>query len=125
MKWPFPAVIPTLVVLWVHLLFLTVYPAYYYWAGTDILMHTAGGASMACIALAVWPQKSDWRRWVAMLGFVALIGIFWEWYEFFSDLLVGTFTQPGLADTMADLFFDLFGATVVFLVAYGVERTRR
>lgn len=125
MKWPFPAVIPTLLVLWVHLLFLTVYPAYYYWAGTDILMHTAGGAAIGCVALAVWPERGGWRRWVAMLGFVALIGIFWEWYEFLSDQLVGTFTQPGLADTMADFLFDLLGATLVFLVAYAVERKSR
>lgn len=125
MKWPFPAVIPTLIVLWVHLIFMTVYPAYYYWNGTDVLMHTAGGAAMACIAWSIWPQKTDWRRFLAMLGFVALIGIFWEWYEFLSDQLVGTLTQPGLADTMADFLCDLLGASAVLIGIYVVERSKR
>ena len=59
---------------------------------------------------------------VITLGFVALIGVFWEFFEFGYDVLISSkgylgVAQQGTADTMSDLFFDLIGG-LVFLIVY-------
>lgn len=56
----------------------------------------------------------------AILAFVALIGVFWEFFEFISDFLIkskhsGLF-QAGAADTLGDLFFDLVGGASLFAI---------
>lgn len=55
------------------------------------------------------------------LSFVALIGVFWEFYEFFYDVLFSTrgysgFLQLGAADMVGDLFFDLLGGLAFFVI---------
>ena len=60
---------------------------------------------------------------VLTLGFVALIGVFWEFYEFLRDfyLLTGgkiSVFQSSFADTVKDLFFDLVGGTTAFAIFY-------
>lgn len=60
------------------------------------------------------------------LSFVALGGILWEFFEFFYDLLISSrgyagFAQLGAADTVSDLFFDLFGG----LAAFAIFRSER
>ena len=85
----------------------------------DIPMHFAGGVIMTWLALALWHQfimklvfkpgcSARYQVLVQatiILGFVALIGIVWEGYEwvFVSQAMT-------LGDTLADLWFDLFGA---------------
>lgn len=59
---------------------------------------------------------------VITLGFVALIGVFWEFFEFLFDIFVSSkgyleVVQQGVADTMSDLFFDLLGG-LMFLIIY-------
>jgi uncharacterized membrane protein YjdF len=56
------------------------------------------------------------------LSFVALIGVFWEFFEFFYDMFISSrgssgFLQLGAADTLSDLFFDLLGG-LTFLIIY-------
>lgn len=88
---------------------------------------------MAVLALALWDNNVKRvelfrpNAWVneaffalCILGFVALVGIGWEWFEFCFDEFIAVrnswgLTQLGLADTMADLFFDLLGALVVIV----------
>lgn len=99
----------------------------------DIPMHFAGGFAMGLLALAIWKEAIHevrfkktvlgrlqwWFIPLFCLGFVALIGIGWEWYEFIMDQFFvgaarhaeGFAHQPGLADTMMDFFFDLVGGT--------------
>ena len=98
-------------------------------------MHFSGGAAMAYLGLAGWNfciqkvtlQKGLAPHWhtlvylVGILGFVALIGIAWEWYEYIFDVIAIEMSaglqpaQMGLGDTMADLFLDLLGALTVFI----------
>ena len=52
------------------------------------------------------------------LSFVALIGVFWEFLEFFYDVFVSSkgyygYMQLSAADTIADLFFDLVGGSAL------------
>lgn len=54
------------------------------------------------------------------------VGVLWEFFEFFMEQYVkqigGTLIlQPGLPDTLADFFFDMFGgvcAGVIFLLVW-------
>ncbi len=91
----------------------------------DVPMHFAGGVIMTWLALALWRQciiklvfkpACNARYQVLVqatiiLGFVALIGIVWEWYEwvFVSQAMT-------LGDTLADLWFDLFGAVCALAI---------
>lgn len=55
-----------------------------------------------------------------ILGFVALGGLGWEFYEFLCDKFIAQngfmeTSQISLIDTMTDLFFDLVGGFAVAL----------
>lgn len=101
----------------------------------DVLMHFLGGLAMGAIALASFDQlvktafghpanstnlASTVIKFIFILGFVALVGIGWEWLEFIVDQAVSAknlnfgLAQPGLKDTMLDFYFDLLGAFVIF-----------
>lgn len=104
------------------------------WHFYDVPMHFAGGVAMAMLALALWDAgvqtvtmrvKKTWVKcgffWLVVLGFVALVGIGWEWMEFVLDQLTAVRASLGLAqtsmlDTMSDLFFDLLGGGVVLCI---------
>lgn len=118
-------------VLFFHVLgMIALYSWYPYY---DAPMHFGGGVAMGVLALALWDNhirsvtftsKKPWARDVfftfCVLGFVALIGIGWEWFEFVFDELVVVrqqwgLAQTSLADTMGDLFLDLAGGLAVVL----------
>jgi len=52
---------------------------------------------------------------IIILGFTALVGIFWEFYELIVDKFItknnyiSLLQQGGLLDTLKDLFVDLLG----------------
>lgn len=103
------------------------------WLWFDIVMHFLGGVVAAVIAMALWDAnvksvalrtKKPLVRWAffatCIVSFGAFVGVGWEWFEFiFSQLtdIPGAwgFGQPGLGDTMADLFCDILGAFSVTL----------
>lgn len=104
----------------------------------DIPMHFAGGFAMAFLGAAVWHfliERADVHgagplaryapvlvRFMFIIGFVALVGIAWEWFEYGCDRLFPTFVeqyrtaQPNIGDTMADFFFDLLGGATAFFI---------
>jgi len=64
---------------------------------------------------------------LATLAFAAFLGVAWEFYEFGFDLWTAArgipfHAQPGLADTMSDLFFDLFGGGVLAVLYWSAVR---
>lgn len=95
----------------------------------DVYMHFSGGLAMGLIALALRASGSRtlrgstpwWMSAIFVIGFVALIGVLWEFHEFVLDLLSkdlkAAHAQASLGDTMADLFFDLLGGTVAVVGA--------
>lgn len=103
----------------------------------DIPMHVVGGA---WIAVAFWYfvcEKSSAiffrKKWIGVVvgvGIVALVGVFWEIYEFLSDVFVKhshpLLSEPGWIyfDTLKDLFDDVVGALIAFvaLVKYRWNR---
>ena len=91
----------------------------------DIPMHIAGGAWVALFFFYLFSQRSGnflpdnkLVQLIFALGFVALIGVGWEFYEYLADVFIKHNTafgcmQPGtLFDTLKDLFDDLIGGTV-------------
>lgn len=101
------------------------------WHWLDIIMHFLGGFAMGMLGLALWMAAvEDIRfkknflhklRWwlipLFVLGFVAIIGIAWEWYEFLFDIWFDDIIrQPSLGDTMADFLLDLLGGFAAVLV---------
>ncbi|RJQ31311.1 hypothetical protein C4572_02670 [Candidatus Parcubacteria bacterium] len=94
----------------------------------DALMHLLGGTLVG--AFFIWwgyfsgkldlPKNSTLFLVVFTLGGVALVGVLWEFYEFVIDKLVTkdnhiSIFQPGLVDTLQDLFLDLVGGLLVGL----------
>lgn len=105
------------------------------WHKYDMLMHFAGGAAMGLLAMALWDMlvkdvtfkiRKPWLKPLffvcCLVGFTAVIGIGWEWFEFAFDMFIlpvrgrWGIAQPSIADTMADLFLDLSGALFVALL---------
>lgn len=67
---------------------------------------------------------------ILILGFVALVGVFWELYELAVDKIITKnnyirlFQQGGLLDTLKDLLVDLLGGLAVGL-RFLYERKKR
>lgn len=103
---------------------------YFYFWWYDVMMHALGGVAMGFLAMTLWRElelrgATTWRAFILqlgfILGFVALIGIGWEWFEALADAVVlpkmgMASAQLGLTDTMLDLYFDLFGGFVAWLL---------
>lgn len=101
---------------------------YFYFWWYDVMMHALGGLAMGFLAYALWKMLAERSAdtWKALalqlgfiLGFVAIIGIGWEWAEGLIDAILlpkmgMTDAQLGLTDTMLDLYFDLFGGFVAW-----------
>ena len=106
---------------------------YWYWTYTwfDIPMHFLGGVWVAMVYFWINAKVeilnsefNKFPKWfpdlLFILSFVALVGVFWEFYEYGFDFLNGKtgMFQGSPADTMMDLLCDLLGGTTVFAIFY-------
>ncbi len=91
----------------------------------DSLTHAIGGA-MAFALSTAWarPRLRAKGAALALLGVGAALaaGALWEIGEFASDQLLGSHTQSGNLDTMADLIFDFAGGATTALAAAASRR---
>ncbi len=118
------AVLAILLVIGVHYLGMH-FDWYEAFVWFDIPMHIAGGAVIGLLAMATWgtqikkitftntasPIIVHSFKLIWVLGCVALVGIGWEWYEY----VFAGYSQASVADTLADLYFDLLGALLMFI----------
>jgi len=111
----------------------------WYWTCNwiDMPMHFLGGLWLALLFFYfINPKLSPYGRppegrqinnyeWlitlISVLGFVILVGVLWEFFEFLFDVFIASkgylaVAQQGTADTMADLFFDLLGGLVAWII---------
>jgi hypothetical protein len=92
----------------------------------DIVLHVLGGAWVALVFFYMQTRVAQgmerimpWWFFLALaLGFVMLVGVAWEWFEygfdfFFAKENFAWRAQLGLTDTMGDLFADLAGGITV------------
>jgi len=93
-----------------------------FWIITSPIFHFLGGAAMAMLFLNFFELRPELYSFknnflvilVLAVSFSALAGVLWEHFEFLLDIFFGSkgilpIAQPTLADTMADLFFDMAG----------------
>ena len=102
-----------------------IFSLYWKFPWLDNIMHFWGGGVVA-MGMIWWTfystkvsasTKNLPKFYTAMiiLGSVALVGVFWEFYELIVDRFItknnyiSLFQQGGLLDTMKDLFVDLLG----------------
>lgn len=112
----------------IAVLHFTAIVRHWYWTvrWLDIPMHYAGGVLSAMVFYWIFAEVigalSDakvpfWVLFMFMLGWVALVGVAWEFSEYLSDtFLLGKVeiierAQQSLCDTMSDLFMDVLGGT--------------
>lgn len=104
------------------------YNLYWRFLWMDIPMHFLGGVLVAVVFIWFFerfPGHIDLSRnflltIILTLGFVALIGVLWEFNEFVYDLLIssrgwGVLTSQGTSDMVGDLFFDILGGLCVVI----------
>jgi hypothetical protein len=87
----------------------------------DIPLHLFGGfvAATALIVALYAIHDSDGvdgapfvLKFVAALGFVALVSIAWEIFEFFTDTYMGTCLQVSVIETLKDMLVALAGGVM-------------
>ncbi len=105
--------------LWVLVIFhLVVFFGDFYlrYDGLDKVSHFLGGLWLAVffsylVSRLKWPDQPLFT----ILGWIALVIIFWEFHEFIADIFIKNKNfkmQINASDTMGDLFFGLLGATI-------------
>lgn len=101
------------------------YPVY---SWLDSVTHFSGGAALSYFLLDLVDSADDFIgaiprpvRMALVFACVSALAVFWEFYEFLCDHLLGTTMQFGLADTMSDLFFGMLGS-VVYLALHQLRR---
>lgn len=102
---------------------------YEIWLFFDIPMHTAGGFVMGLLGLAIHHQMVSkahnldhpLHHFLFVIGFVMLVGVAWEFYEFIFDETIAAWqgwgrAQLSLQDTMGDFYFDAVGGLLSYLI---------
>lgn len=113
------------VILGAHVFFM-IDKTYFHVRWLDIPMHFVGGVWVAATVAAFWRHHiavpGSVNRYflisfLFILGVTALVGVLWEYFEFFLD---GFFPEREFvdfenkwSDTLLDLLMDIFGAVVV------------
>lgn len=95
---------------------------YWVYPWLDIPMHALGGVTVALgyqsrFILSRYKHKLSFG-FLATVGFVMLIGVLWEVYEF----IVGPLLPGYLLDTLTDLVMDFLGGVLGYIVARAVIR---
>jgi uncharacterized membrane protein YagU involved in acid resistance len=96
-------------------------PDKFWWV--DMLLHFLGGVMVASIFFILAEKKFPLIELpvgylagvLAVVSFVVLIGVFWEFYEYLLDYFLYVH-QMELPDTLSDLFFDFLGGTLASTV---------
>jgi hypothetical protein len=87
-----------------------------WWA--DVIMHFIGGAWLAIMASTLVQAFDRELSLRGALIFTLILGIGWEAFEYFFDL-IGFSTLAECLDSLSDLCLDLLGAYLVY-VSFGL-----
>lgn len=96
----------------------------WYWTlpWLDMVMHFWGGVLAAISFYLIFPKivfgggfkENFLPNLVLVLGWTALVGVGWEWFEYYYDIFFNSgkmiYWAGILSDTLSDLFLDILGA---------------
>ncbi len=98
--------------------------AYLIYPNIDMPTHFLGGLAITYFYLYVLHYAQSQLgpiprliQQIAALGLTAMTAISWEFFELVSDLAWSTQMSLGTKDTLSDLFFGMFGGTMMVLLA--------
>lgn len=102
--------------------FSTMFFLYSKYLWLDIPMHFFGGMTCA-FAFSSLPffriqLPSQYLSLSGYIGFVLLVGVFWEWFEIANGISIITDTDF-FTDTLQDLCMDVLGTCAGYLVVRG------
>ncbi|OGF69919.1 hypothetical protein A3H65_02655 [Candidatus Giovannonibacteria bacterium RIFCSPLOWO2_02_FULL_45_14] len=99
----------------------TLSAAYFYYWWLDLVLHGAGGLWVGMTALYLIRNEnfSPIIIFWLVFGSAAIVGLFWEFFEFALAHLPGElskfgFIQQGIEDVLSDLLSDLIGGIIAF-----------
>ena len=86
---------------------------------SDMLMHFFGGLWLGLAFIWFLLRKNisfepHFQFICQTISFVLLIGVLWEFFEFFTNNYIGG-DRFNILDTVSDIFFDLAGGTFAIL----------
>jgi hypothetical protein len=94
--------------------------AYILYPRLDMPTHFCGGIAITYFYLAAGAHSRALTGPIPKpvlllmsLGLTAITAVFWEFFEYSSDVLLQTKMNLGVSDTLSDLFFGLLGGTVM------------
>jgi hypothetical protein len=118
----------------IHVIALGVFDAYTRMPKFDLLMHFIGGAVMAFFIhrtmvnasrMGITGPHPHGSHRLLVFSATCAVALFWEFAEYISDQTLGTFSQAGLEDTLADFLFGIIGAGAFILFAAVIGRYPR
>ena len=123
--------LPVFLMLALHVVFLRVdaYSAPH----VDSFMHFAGGITLGILICGVLSRavKLGWilppgrlLLFILIFSLVTTGAVFWEFFEWSADTLMGTRMQPSIGDTMKDLLLGQFGAIVCAFAVISSSKKR-
>lgn len=93
---------------------------YYIFWWLDMAHHFLGGLWLVLFFKFLFKRLGADPGFLKLLGTVAVVGILWEFAEFVWDRFIWrsgfTYLAGTYEDTLSDLFFDLIGGVVGFLL---------
>ena len=110
-----------LIFILVNFAFALYFRLYYLFWWLDITHHFLGGFWLAFL-LNFYLKKTGFTVFnfqlllLLFLGFVALVGVLWEFFEFGLNRYIVHIGFINYEDTLLDLFFDLLGGAVGFIL---------
>jgi hypothetical protein len=118
----------------IHVIALGAFDAYTLMPKFDLLMHFIGGAVMAFFIhrtminasrMGITGPHHHISHRLLVFSATCTVALLWELAEFISDQTLGTFSQAGLEDTLADLLFGIIGAGAFIIFAAVLGRYSR
>ncbi len=129
------AFLPMLVVFACNIVIDTGLGLYELLPSLDIFMHALGGFVSAWSGLRLWRHiqknggllKPSWIIYVLLIGWTSFVGVLWEFYEYFHDVVFpfASRFQPSLRDTMADFLFDILGAVAFCFIVSALRKKKK
>ena len=93
----------------------------------DIIMHSLSGFWVSLFFIYVFSMKDtgnpNFRFFFKVLVATLFVGIFWEFYEYFLNVV--SFTFFDLWDTVFDIFFDLVGGLCAILYIWKKQQKKQ